>query len=48
MDKKFSRSNSGTVFFSASIVLQLLWVFLKVPETKRVSLEELEKRLVKE
>jgi len=30
------------------MVLQLIWVLTKVPETKGVSLEELEKRLVKE
>ncbi len=35
-------------FFAAMMGLQLLWVLTKVPETKGVSLEELEKRLVKE
>jgi MFS transporter, SP family, xylose:H+ symportor len=30
------------------MVLQLVWVIAKVPETKGVSLEELEKRLIKE
>jgi hypothetical protein len=30
------------------MALQLVWVLTKVPETKGVSLEELEKRLVKE
>jgi sugar porter (SP) family MFS transporter len=34
-------------FFAFMMVLQLLWVVLKVPETKGVSLEELEKKLVK-
>lgn len=35
-------------FFAFMMALQLLWIFLKVPETKGVSLEALEKRLVKE
>jgi hypothetical protein len=30
------------------MVLQLIWVLSKVPETKGVSLEELEKKLVHE
>jgi len=30
------------------MVLQLIWVLTKVPETKGVSLEEHEKKLVKE
>jgi len=30
------------------MVLQLIWVLTKVPETKGVSLEDLEKRLVKD
>ena len=34
-------------FFAFMMVLQLVWVLLKVPETKGVSLEELEKKLVK-
>lgn len=34
-------------FFALMMVLQLLWVILKVPETKGVSLEELEKKLLK-
>jgi hypothetical protein len=34
-------------FFAFMMVLQLLWVILKVPETKGASLEELEKKLVK-
>ncbi|MFL5739580.1 MAG: sugar porter family MFS transporter [Flavisolibacter sp.] len=35
-------------FFAFMMVLQLIWVLVKVPETKGVSLEELEKRLIKE
>jgi sugar porter (SP) family MFS transporter len=35
-------------FFAFMMVLQLVWVLTKVPETKGVSLEELEKRLVKD
>ncbi len=35
-------------FFAFMMVLQLIWVLTKVPETKGVSLEDLEKRLVKE
>ena len=35
------------VFFAAMMVLQLLWVVIKMPETKGVSLEELERQLVK-
>ena len=34
-------------FFGFMMALQLVWVLTKVPETKGVSLEELEKRLVK-
>jgi sugar porter (SP) family MFS transporter len=34
-------------FFAFMMALQLLWVLLKVPETKGASLEELEKKLVK-
>jgi sugar porter (SP) family MFS transporter len=33
-------------FFALMMMLQLLWVLLKVPETKGVSLEDLEKKLV--
>jgi len=36
------------IFFSFMMVLQLLWVLFKMPETKGVSLEELEDRLIKE
>ncbi len=35
-------------FFAFMMVLQLVWVLTKVPETKNVSLEELERKLVKE
>lgn len=35
-------------FFAFMMFLQLVWVLTKVPETKNVSLEELERRLVKE
>jgi MFS family permease len=35
-------------FFAFMMALQLVWVLTKVPETKGVSLEDLEKRLVKE
>lgn len=34
-------------FFAFMMALQLLWVLTKVPETKGVSLEDLEKKLVK-
>jgi sugar porter (SP) family MFS transporter len=34
-------------FFGFMMALQLIWVFAKVPETKGVSLEDLEKKLVK-
>ena len=34
-------------FFAFMMVLQLIWVLLKVPETKGVSLEDLEKKLVR-
>jgi hypothetical protein len=33
-------------FFAFMMVLQLVWVLTKVPETKGVSLEELEKKLI--
>jgi len=35
-------------FFAFMMLLQLIWVFAKVPETKGVSLEDLERRLVKQ
>ena len=34
-------------FFAFMMTLQLVWVLTKVPETKGVSLEELERKLVK-
>ena len=34
-------------FFAGMMALQLIWVFVKVPETKGVSLEKLEEDLVK-
>lgn len=36
------------IFFASMMVLQLLWVIFKMPETKGVSLEELEDKLIKE
>jgi MFS family permease len=33
-------------FFAVMMVLQLVWILTKVPETKGVSLEELQKKLV--
>ena len=35
-------------FFAFMMTLQLIWVLLKVPETKGVSLEDLQKQLVKD
>ena len=35
-------------FFAFMMLLQLIWVLTKVPETKGVSLEELEKKLIHE
>jgi len=35
-------------FFAFMMLLQLIWVLTKVPETKGVSLEELEKKLISE
>jgi sugar porter (SP) family MFS transporter len=35
-------------FFAFMMLLQLVWVLTKVPETKGVSLEELEKKLIKQ
>jgi sugar porter (SP) family MFS transporter len=34
-------------FFACMMLTQLIWVLMKVPETKGVSLEELEKQLIK-
>lgn len=36
------------IFFSLMMVFQLVWVIFKMPETKGVSLEELEDKLIKE
>jgi hypothetical protein len=33
-------------FFAGMMVLQLIWVLMRVPETKGISLEELEKKLL--
>jgi hypothetical protein len=35
------------LFFAFMMVLQLLWVIFKMPETKGVPLEELEARLIR-
>ena len=35
-------------FFAFMMVLQLVWVLTKMPETKGVSLEDLEKKLIKD
>lgn len=35
------------LFFAFMMILQLIWVLLKMPETKGISLEDLEKQLVK-
>jgi len=35
-------------FFACMMFLQLVWVLTKMPETKNVSLEDLEKRLIKD
>ena len=36
------------LFFAFMMILQLVWVLLKMPETKGISLEDLEKQLVKD
>ena len=43
-----SKIGAGTMFlfFAVMMVFQLLWVIFVMPETKGVSLEELEKQLV--
>ena len=49
-EKGIFRDNPWPIFlfFSLMMVLQLLWVLFMMPETKGVSLEELEKRLLKQ
>ena len=49
-DNGIFRDNPWPIFgfFAFMMALQLIWVLTKVPETKGVSLEELEKKLVKE
>ncbi|MGB5364481.1 MAG: MFS transporter, partial [Aureibaculum sp.] len=46
----FAKIGAGVVFaiFAFMMVLQLIFVIFMMPETKGVSLEELEKKLVKE
>ena len=46
----FAKVGAGTVFafFAFMMVLQLLFVMFMMPETKGISLEDLEKKLVKE
>lgn len=52
LDDKTGIFNNGKspwpifAFFSFMMLLQLIWVLTKVPETKGVSLEELEKKLI--
>jgi sugar porter (SP) family MFS transporter len=47
-DKGIFKDNPWPIFafFACMMALQLLWVLTKVPETKGVSLEDLEKRLI--
>ncbi len=49
-DEGIVRNQPGIIFafFAVMMVLQLIWVLTRVPETKDVSLEELEKKLIKE
>jgi len=49
-DKGIFKDNPWPIFafFAFMMMLQLIWVLTKVPETKGVSLEDLEKRLVKQ
>jgi len=49
-DKGIFKDNPWPIFafFAFMMILQLIWVLTKVPETKGVSLEDLEKRLVKQ
>ena len=45
----FKEIGTTTVFaiFCIMMVFQLLWVFFKMPETKGVSLEEIQNKLIK-
>jgi len=47
-DKGIFKDNPWPIFgfFAFMMTLQLVWVLTKVPETKGVSLEDLEKRLI--
>ncbi len=47
-DKGIFKENPWSIFafFAFMMILQLIWVFIKVPETKGISLEELSKKLV--
>ena len=49
-DKGIFKDNPWPIFafFALMMLLQLIWVLLKVPETKKRSLEDLERQLVKE
>jgi sugar porter (SP) family MFS transporter len=49
-DKGIFKDNPWPIFafFSFMMVLQLIWVLTKVPETKGISLENLEKKLVRD
>jgi sugar porter (SP) family MFS transporter len=49
-DKGIYKENPWPIFafFAFMMLLQLIWVITKVPETKSVSLEELEKKLIHE
>ncbi len=49
-DKGIFKDNPWPIFafFAFMMTLQLIWVLKKVPETKAVSLEDLEKKLVRE
>lgn len=49
-DKGIFRDNPWPIFafFAFMMVLQLVWVLTKVPETKGISLENLEKKLIRD
>lgn len=49
-DKGIFKDNPWPIFlfFALMMLLQLVWVLVKVPETKGVSLEDLEKKLVRQ